>query len=76
MALRVISAQKLTNRPENEDWFICTLVGDEDIDTAYITGADVIGMSPEDRIAVGSVIITPTARYIAFEDEMFTQKGV
>ena len=43
---------------------------------SYITGADVIGMSPEDKLAVGSVILTPTARYIAFEDEMFTQKGV
>lgn len=73
--LQVISAQKLTNRPENEDWFICTIIGDEDIDTSYITGADVLGMNAEDRIAVGSVILTPNARYVAFEDENFTQKG-
>ena len=73
--LQVISAQKLTNRPKDEDWFICTIIGDEDIDQSYITGADVIGMSPDDRIAVGSVILTPSARYIAFEDENFTQKG-
>lgn len=73
--LQVISAQKLTNRPKDEDWFICTIIGDEDIDNAYITGADVIGMNDEDRIAVGSVILTPSARYVAFEDEMFTQKG-
>lgn len=76
MALRVIYSQKVTDRPENEDWHKCLIIADEDIDTSYITGADVEGMSADDRIAVGSVIISPTAKYIAFEDETFTQKGV
>lgn len=76
MALRVIYSQKVTDRPESEDWHKVLIVGDEDIDTSYITGADVEGMSDDDRLAVGSVIITPTAKYVAFEDETFTQKGV
>ena len=74
--LRVIYSQKVTDRPEGEDWHKCLIMGDEDITQAYITGADVLGMSPDDRLAVGSVIVTPGAKYIAFEDEMFTQKGV
>jgi len=40
-----------------------------------ITGADVEGLNDDDVIAAGSVLITPSANYIAFEDGVFTQKG-
>ena len=40
-----------------------------------ISGADVEGMSEGEVIAAGSVLITPTANYIAFTDGVFTQKG-
>lgn len=40
-----------------------------------ISGEDVEGMSEGEVIAVGSVLITPTANYIAFTDGVFTQKG-
>lgn len=39
-----------------------------------ITGADVDGMGETDTIAAGSVLITPGANYIAFEDGTFTEK--
>ena len=40
-----------------------------------VTGADVDLLSADDVIATGSVLITPEANYIAFEDGVFTQKG-
>lgn len=40
-----------------------------------ITGADVEGLNDDDVIAAGSVLITPSKNYIAFEDGVFTQKG-
>ena len=40
-----------------------------------LTGADVDGLGDDDIIAAGSVIITPSANYIAFEDGVFTEKG-
>jgi hypothetical protein len=39
-----------------------------------ITGADVEGLNSGDVIAMGSVLITPDANYIAFEDGVFTEK--
>ena len=40
-----------------------------------ITGADVEGLNDSDVIAMGSVLITPSANYIAFADGVFTEKG-
>lgn len=40
-----------------------------------ISGGDVEGLSEGEVISIGSVLITPTANYIAFEDGVFTQKG-
>lgn len=40
-----------------------------------ITGADVDGLNNDDVLAAGSVIITPSKNYIAFEDGVFTEKG-
>jgi hypothetical protein len=40
-----------------------------------VTGADVPGLNDDDVIAAGSVIIAPSANYIAFEDGTFTAKS-
>lgn len=39
-----------------------------------VTGADVEGLNADDVIATGSVLITPSKNYIAFEDGVFTEK--
>lgn len=40
-----------------------------------LTGADVDGLNDDVIIAAGSVIITPSSNYIAFEDGVFTEKA-
>lgn len=40
-----------------------------------ITGADVEGLTDDYILAAGSVLVTPGANYIAFEDGVFTAKG-
>lgn len=40
-----------------------------------ITGADVDGLKDDYILAAGSVIVTPSKNYIAFEDGTFTEKG-
>lgn len=51
------------------------LLSDETPESLEITGADVDLLNDDDVIAIGSVLITPEANYIAFEDGVFTQKG-
>ena len=51
------------------------LLSSEIPESLEITGADVEGLNDDDIIAAGSVLITPEANYIAFEDGVFTQKG-
>lgn len=40
-----------------------------------ITGADVDGLANDYVLAQGSILITPSANYIAFEDGVFAEKG-
>ena len=40
-----------------------------------ITGADVDGLKDDYVLAAGSVLVTPSKNYIAFEDGTFTEKG-
>lgn len=40
-----------------------------------ITGADVDGLASDYVFAQGSILITPSANYIAFEDGVFTEKA-
>lgn len=39
-----------------------------------VTGDDVDLLNADDIIAAGSVLITPSKNYIAFEDGVFTEK--
>lgn len=50
------------------------IVADETPASLTIDGADVDGLGDTDVIAAGSVLITPDANYIAFEDGAFTEK--
>ena len=52
----------------------CVLLSSTTPSSLEISGADVSGLSEGDVIAAGSVLITPDANYIAFEDGVFTQK--
>ena len=40
-----------------------------------ITGADVDGLKDDYVLAAGSVLVTPSKNYIAFEDGVFTEKA-
>ena len=50
------------------------LLADDTPASLTITGADVPGMEADDVIASGSVLIAPSANYIAFEDGVFQEK--
>lgn len=52
----------------------CVLISSDTPASLNITGADVTGLGDSDTIAAGSVLITPDANYIAFEDGTFTEK--
>ena len=62
-------------RPDGSEAKRVVLLSGETPASLTITGADVAGMSQGDVIAMGSVLITPTANYIAFTDGVFTRKG-
>lgn len=51
------------------------ILSEEEPNSLEITGADVDGLGDKDIIAAGSVLVTASANYIAFEDGVFTQKG-
>jgi len=51
------------------------LLSSERPSSLEITGADVDGLNDDDIIAAGSVLITPNANFIAFEDGVFTEKA-
>lgn len=70
--MRVIGAKKV-ERDGYDKWWLCVIVHDSELDKYDLTGADVDGMEDDDRIAAGSLIATPTANYIAFQDGIFTQ---
>lgn len=55
--------------------YLATLTHGSTPDKLTLTGGDVDNMSDADTLAVGSVIITPSANYIAFDqDGVFVEK--
>ena len=56
-------------------WWQVVLTADADPDTLNLTGADVDNLNDELGLAAGSVLITPSSNYIAFEDGVFTLKS-
>lgn len=50
------------------------ILSDENPASASISGADVENVPNDYEFAFGSVLITPSKKYIAFEDGTFTEK--
>ena len=73
MAITLIEANNVI-RPDGAVTKRVVLLSDSTPASLTVTGADVPGLNSDDVIAVGSVLITPTANYIAFEDGEFTEK--
>jgi len=72
--LKLIEATNVI-RPDGSEAKRVVLLSDAAPASLTVTGADVEGMNTGDVIAAGSVLITPSANYIAFTDGVFTQKG-
>ena len=72
--LKLIEATNVIRADGSESKRV-VLLSTETPSSLTITGADVEGLNSGDVIAAGSVLITPTANYIAFEDGKFTRKG-
>lgn len=51
------------------------ILADETPASLTIDGSDVDGLSDDDILAPGSIIISPSKNYIAFEEGVFTEKG-
>ena len=62
-------------RPDGSEAKRVVLLSETAPASLTVTGADVEGMNTGDVIATGSVLITPSANYIAFTDGVFTEKG-
>ena len=74
MAFVLISGENVT-QPDGSITKRCVLLSDDTPGSLSVTGADVPGLNADDVIAAGSVIIAPSANYIAFEDGTFTAKS-
>ena len=73
MAINLISGENIM-QPDGSIAKRCVLLSSTTPDSLTIDGGDVEGMNDDDVIATGSVLITPDANYIAFEDGVFTEK--
>lgn len=60
---------------ENVNKAVALIVSQEEPVSLNITGADVDGLPDDCVIAAGSMLVSPTANYIAFEDGVFTEKS-
>lgn len=72
--MKLIEATNVTRADGSESKRVVLLSAETPASLA-ITGADVPGLNNDDVIATGSVLITPSANYIAFADGVFTEKG-
>ena len=54
---------------------IAVLLADSTPASLTIDGSDVTGVADDFVFAAGSVLVTPSANYIAFADGVFTEKG-
>lgn len=74
--MKCVHADVISNTaPEIPGYRVMAIIlADEAPASLEITGADVDGLDDEAVIAAGSVLITPSENYIAFEDGVFTLK--
>lgn len=73
MSMTIVTAEAAYREAEG-DWYLAYIVATEE-PKSNVTGADVIGCSPDDRFVAGSVIDCPSGQYVAFEDGVFSAKG-
>lgn len=72
--MKVVKAERV-NRTEPGDWYVALIVSETEPSASTVTGADVDGMNDDDRLAAGSVILTPSSNWVAFSDGEFSAKG-
>lgn len=74
--MKAVYADVISNTaPEIPGYRVMTVIlADQTPDSLEISGADVDGLNDDAVIAAGSVLITPSENYIAFEDGVFTLK--
>lgn len=72
--ITMVSATK-KERKTGGDWYLAVMTSTEDPSKSNITGADVEGASNDDKFVAGSVIICPSANWVAFEDGEFSAKS-
>lgn len=70
--IRVIYSKRV-QKAKTGEWWLAHMVSADALSKSVITGADVDGMSADDKISAGSIIYTPSAVYIAFSDETFQE---
>ena len=73
--MKVVAAQRV-KRAGTGEWWLAVILHTDVLDNFSLTGADVEGMNDDDLIAAGSIICTPTANYIAYEDGIFAQSQI
>ena len=73
--MKVVAAQRV-KRAGTGEWWLCVILHTDVLTNFQLTGADVEGMEDDDLIAAGSIICTPTANYIAYEDGTFAQSQI
>ena len=71
--ITILSGSDVT-RPDGSLAKRVVLLADDTPASLSLTGADVPGLNAGDVIAAGSVLIAPSANYVAFTDGTFTQK--
>lgn len=73
--MQTIKSEYIKTDEAGKDWWRVIIVSDTTPDSFELDGSDVDGMADDAGIAAGSVLITPSSNYIAFEDGVFTAKG-
>lgn len=72
--MRAVSS-KLARANGEDNLYLCVIVSETNPTSLTLTGADVDGLNDDDRIAAGSVLITPSKNYVAFVDGTFKEKA-
>jgi hypothetical protein len=73
--MKAVSSQLSRIDVNGNEWMMCVIVSETEPASLEITGADVDGLADTNRIAAGSVILTPGKTYIAFSDGKFTERA-
>ena len=74
----MITSSKLEFVRTDDDgnkWWRVILTADAEPDSLELTGADVADLASNVRFAAGSVLLTPSANYVAYVDGTFSGSG-